>query len=89
MVITQDNGHYHYHDIYPHAPNEDDDDNSRTDITSCDDREIVATITTNITIIFLYTTVAHPMMAPIILLLLKIILSTALLTSMAHPTMAA
>ena len=50
--------------------------------------KIVATMTTNMRIILLANTEAHPNMAPMLPLLLTIILRTALLTSMTHPTMA-
>ena len=51
-------------------------------------RKIVAKITTDMMIILLATTMAHPKMAPILLLLLTIIMRTVILTVMSHPTMA-
>ena len=50
-------------------------------------KKIVATITTNTTIVFLYTTAAHQKMATMLLMLSTIILRIVLLTAMAHPTM--
>ena len=58
-MIPRDNGHYHENDFYHHAPNDDYDDNSITDVISDDDKEIVATMMTDMTIIFLATAVAQ------------------------------
>ena len=51
--------------------------------------KIVATITTDMMILFLSNTAAHPKMTPIIPLLSTIIPRTVLLTAMYHPTMVA
>ena len=38
MIIPHDNDYYHYHDIYHCAPNDDDDDNVRTNVIYDDDK---------------------------------------------------
>ena len=38
-MIPHNDGHYHDHDLYHHAPNDDDNDNGRTDVTYDDDKE--------------------------------------------------
>ena len=35
------NGHYQYHDIYHHTPNDDDNGKGRTDVISDDDKESI------------------------------------------------
>ena len=52
-------------------------------------RKVVTKMMTDMTIIFLATTAAHPKMTPMLPLLSTLILRTVLLTSMAHPTTAA
>ena len=51
-------------------------------------RKIVATMMTDMVIVLLSTNEAHPKMDPMLLLLLMIIMRTALLTAIDHPTMA-
>ena len=39
MITPHDNGYYHEHDIYHHVPNENYDDNGRTNVIFDDDKE--------------------------------------------------